>query len=180
MRSVSQDELRWATAYHESGHAALAAYFERVTTYPILKISLPLDLNTFLGVTLRKVPENKGVVFRRILDGDEDFVRAEVMLNLAGVLAEELSGHPVSIDEFDKSQDRIEIDCFLSFRTPRLHGAERESFINSLREETKELLSESIRWGRIRCLAEELYHFPGCPELSGERVYELLGECWRS
>jgi len=180
MRSVNEKELRWATAYHEAGHAALAAYFERVTTYPILKIIMPLDISTYLGVTLRRVPENIGVVFRRVLDGDEDFVRAEVMLNLAGVLAEELSGHPVSIDEFEKSQDRVEIDCFLNFRIPRLNGAERESFVNSLREETKGLLSESIRWGRIRCLAEELYHCPGCPELPAERVYELLGTCWKS
>jgi hypothetical protein len=163
MRFVNQNELRWGTTYHEAGHAALAAYFERVTTYPILKIILPLDLKTQLGVIYRRVPENKFEVFRRVNDGDEPFVRAEVMLNLAGVLAEELSGYSVSIDEFEKSQDRVEIDCMMDYRNPRLHGAERESFVNSLREETQALLSESIRWGRIRCLAEELYNCPGCP-----------------
>jgi hypothetical protein len=151
-----------------------------VTTYPILKIVLPLDLNTYLGVTLRQVPENKGIVFRRLLDGDEEFFQAEAMLNLAGVVAEELSGFTAFIGDFEKSQDRVEIDCLFGFRTPRLYGAERDALVNSLRGETKALLSETVRWAKIQCLAEELYHCPGPPELPGERVYELLGPCWRS
>jgi len=162
---AAAERLRQATAYHEAGHAAVAVYYENVTQQSLKSVALTLDDDERLGFCERAFEDPEDLRMR-IETGDEDLVKAEIMITFAGDLAEEKAGFPDTVFAGETS-DRIEIADLVA----RLVCKDPDAKIAALCYQTRKLLNKPKLWAAVERLAAELLRFS---VVDGDRAYELL------
>jgi hypothetical protein len=153
-----------AIAFHEAGHAALADWCGR----QLERVELTPDHPGQVGCCFEKV-EDPHALSRAVELGEEDVIRPQIQIQLAGRAAQQKSGYE-GLPGGDRRDSQVALRLAI-----RMVGCvlKAEQVLEQARVETRRILDLAVVWAGVEALVAELLR---TGSVEGGRAHRILAE----